>query len=879
MYRALTLTATFLTFLFFFGLISVRGQSSTDISDAQYERLRQALLKNEGRLSQRWQTSNFGNFTRCSSNPAVPHSDEKKHQGVDFGKIDDQRPLAGKPVFSPVSGKVLTAAAGEDCTTEKCLSTLAIYNAQANKTYIFLHMTGVERWREGNDVSVGAELGFVGRRGPSSGPHLHYEVRPGKQRRASLCVNATLNPYTSTFADGTTGPPSPGAQRTSWEFNSDNNREAWELHNFSAFSVHGGLLYIDPAGNDFWIESSNLAIDASVYKTVELRLASNARDGNGEIFFRTQAENSYHPDKSIPFTVKHCPPGSGCYGGASFYPYSIHMGGHQKWRGVITGIRIDPANDGVPGTNRDTVAFDFVRLAPTISAATIFEPPPAFGVSADVSPGAPAVNQPASVTTTVTNPSFPDEGLNVRVEVYDSEARQVFSRTFENQSFGAGETRIFSFSWTPAAAGTYRIKAGVWDGTSSEIFSDSLYSKSFHVVAAGGPSPPTSYAIRGRVTDASGNGVAGVDVVFFSFNVRPDDAFTDGAGNFVAQPAFAGVNYVVVPIKQGFYFSPRHLRFNDLRADQTANFVAYPSPSQVPNIMTEPDAQTAVSLESAVMMAGPFAPDSKRNLSADERNRIMLFAADLGAPQDKVFDITDLRVTGETTVDGRTVVFLPEIENFSKVPGQDSLTSIVVKLPEDIYVTGEAWLTFEYLGTTANRVKIKVAPASIRYFYSFEEGGPGTPGDGVTIDAGGGSIPQAFDLSVPLRLGGYAAEGLTVTSFLPPGTQTAPANFSFNIVSNREPGPCQASFGGGGGIVAGQTLWEGATGYYVNVPPSQLNSLVQAANSFNPGCNFTIDDLSIKKIYINLGNGSTVTILDALAISRGTNNFAGSKDL
>jgi hypothetical protein len=395
------------------------------------------------------------------------------------------------------------------------------------------------------------------------------------------------------------------------------------------------------------------------------------------------------------------------------------------------------------------------------------------------------------------------------------------------------------------------------------------------VITAGGPPPPSSYAIRGRVTDAGGNGLSGVDAVFFSYNVRADDAFTDGAGNYLAQPAYAGVNYVVIPIKQGYYFSPRYLRFNDLRADQTANFVVYPSPGQGPKMMTESDSQTAVTLEAAVMKGGPFPPDSTRNFSADERNRVMLFAPDVEAPQDGVFDSSDLQITGETTVDGQTIVFSPEVENFRKVPGQESLTCIVVKLPEDIYVSGEAWLTIKYLGALANRVKIKVAPASLRYFYSFEEGGPGIEGDGVVIDASGGSTPTAFDLTIPLHLGGYSSDGLTVTSFLPSNVP-AENSISFNIVSNRA-GPCRASFGSGGGFVVGQVTSNDSTGSFVNITPVQLNSMAQAANSFYPGCNFTVSDLSIGKIYIYSANNSAITSLDALAIGRGANNFAGTK--
>jgi hypothetical protein len=878
MYRVLALTLLFL--LAILGTVpttQTHAQTSDDISDAQYERLRQALLKGEGSLSQGWRVKRIGNQT-----PTCTTGDNaNRHPGVDYGRVDAQHPLLGKPVYSPVSGTVITARPGADCQTLSCLSTLAVYNQQANKTYIFLHMTGVEKWNPKdatkNKVSVGDVVGFVGQRGPATGPHIHYEVRAGRQISSAGCVTGTINPYTNTFADGPTGPPAPGPQQTSWEFNNDNDLEGWNLHNFSAYSVHGGLLFIDPSGADPWIESPPISVDAGVFRTVVVRMASNGRDGNGYIYFKRQGDVSYSEERKVFFSVNNCGPSSGCYGNAGFYEYSKDMyAAHSLWRGTITGIRIDPADNGVAGTNRDTIGFDYVRLLPVISTSAIFDPPQAFDVSADISPVTPVANQPATMTATVTNPSMPADGLNVRAEIYDSESQQIFSKTFENQSFDSGETRTFNYSWTPPSAGNYKVKTSVWNDTWSDTYSDSLYAKSFAVTAPSGPPPPTSYAIRGRITDTSGTGLSGVDVAFFSYNVTPDDAFTDGAGSYVAQPAYAGVNYVLIPVKQGYYFSPRYLRFNDLRADQTANFVAYSSPAQGPQIATEQDGQTAVSLESAVMMTGPFSSDSTRNFSADERNRIMLFVSGMGTPQDGMYDPSDLQLTGETTVDGETITFFPEVENFSRVPGQESLTSVVVKLPDDIYVTGEAWLTLKYLGATSNRVKIKVAPASLRYFYAFEEGGPGTPGDGVVINASGGQTTTGFDISRPLHLGGYAADGLTLTAFFPANTP-ALSGVSYGVVTNRDPGPCRVGFGASGGFTAGQVTAEGATGYFVNMTPSDISGMLRAANSFYPGCNFTADDLSIGIIYLYSGGSNPITVLDAMAVGRGANNFAGAK--
>jgi hypothetical protein len=56
----------------------------------------------------------------------------------------------------------------------------------------------------------------------------------------------------------------------------------------------------------------------------------------------------------------------------------------------------------------------------------------------------------------------PIASVIVDVEVYDSANRKVFQKYYEGQDFTAGQTRSYSTSWTPAAAGTYTVKIGVF---------------------------------------------------------------------------------------------------------------------------------------------------------------------------------------------------------------------------------------------------------------------------------------------------------------------------------------------------------------------------------------------------------------------------------
>src|SRR5437660_12707794 len=115
----------FLFFLIF--MISASVIKAQGISDAQYEQLRQALMKDKGHLSQGWDNVFSGNVTSCSDS-----SKESHHPGVDYGGEDI-------PVYSPISGTVINIRQGADCqdSTKKCLSLMAIYNAESDKTYIF----------------------------------------------------------------------------------------------------------------------------------------------------------------------------------------------------------------------------------------------------------------------------------------------------------------------------------------------------------------------------------------------------------------------------------------------------------------------------------------------------------------------------------------------------------------------------------------------------------------------------------------------------------------------------------------------------------------------------------------------------------------------
>ncbi len=151
-----------------------------------------------------------------------------------------------------------------------------------------------------------------------------------------------------------------GVTPVTWSFSTDGNREGWELFNWATWSVNSGKLFIDPAGADPYIRRSSLSIDARRYGYVIFSMASNALDSNGEIYFTTQADPSWNTAKRVPFTVQNCY----LCGNAGFVTYFVKMCNNRSWTGTITGIRIDPATNGQSNTNKDSVAWDYIKVSP-----------------------------------------------------------------------------------------------------------------------------------------------------------------------------------------------------------------------------------------------------------------------------------------------------------------------------------------------------------------------------------------------------------------------------------------------------------------------------------------------------------------------------------
>ena len=106
-----------------------------------------------------------------------------RHEGIDFVRG------YGAAVYSLTDGVITRITRGYNGS--RGLSTIAIYNAAANKTVVYLHSAPIDSLYVGQSIRRGQQIATEAWRGvsSSSGTHTHVEVREGKRTGAATSVN------------------------------------------------------------------------------------------------------------------------------------------------------------------------------------------------------------------------------------------------------------------------------------------------------------------------------------------------------------------------------------------------------------------------------------------------------------------------------------------------------------------------------------------------------------------------------------------------------------------------------------------------------------------------------------------------------------------
>ena len=228
----------------------------------------------------------------------------------------------------------------------------------------------------GDPVSVGELIGKSGGDlatgtcpGSSTEAHLHFQVDKGNA--ASLrdstprpyfpssgvdssdanFANARVNAADTNFTSGvTTYTYNPvvfvtGGYR--WTFDDNGNRELWQLVNAQSGGVANGFLWMDGWQNPYVQRagltncgrttscSSNIAVEADLYRHIRLQMSNDCSSNPLEIYFVVNGTaGAWNLDRRVQYDLTR---------GAVDLDVDMRLRAPGKWTGIITGLRIDPA--------------------------------------------------------------------------------------------------------------------------------------------------------------------------------------------------------------------------------------------------------------------------------------------------------------------------------------------------------------------------------------------------------------------------------------------------------------------------------------------------------------------------------------------------------
>ena len=143
-----------------------------------------------------------------------------------------------------------------------------------------------------------------------------------------------------------------------------------------------------------------------------------------------------------------------------FYLLNIAVGGSGSFTGAWDSSTTWP----------QTMNVDYIReyqpasgAIPTPPSATVaVNAPVTFTDTATASPGTVEANSPVTITETATDTGSATSGALIDCEIYNSSGTQVFQQDTTSQTFSAGQSRQYTYTWTPSSTGTYTVKVGVF---------------------------------------------------------------------------------------------------------------------------------------------------------------------------------------------------------------------------------------------------------------------------------------------------------------------------------------------------------------------------------------------------------------------------------
>jgi hypothetical protein len=245
----------------------------------------------------------------------------------------------------------------------------------------------------------------------------------------------------------------------------------------------------------------------------------------------------------------------------------------------------------------------------------------------------------------------------------------------------------------------------------SSIFFTAILTLVLCASSAPAQTPQPVGTISGQITDNSGNAIANATVTLVGDQTGTQVTHSDASGNY-SIGYYSNHSIRVTPNKPFYVFDPASVGFvssRPLSGDIPLSFKGTQTPFIVfsfPVLMTEENSLRALALDSVTQMRDPFPIITSHNFSSDQRTRITLFA--VGAELNQGESLSNVTAQAEDSL--HQTYNLP-VESVRRVPGQDWLSQVVVKLPDGISNAVEVWVTIKVRGSGSNKVLIKVKPS------------------------------------------------------------------------------------------------------------------------------------------------------------------------
>lgn len=122
-----------------------------------------------------------------------------------------------------------------------------------------------------------------------------------------------------------------------------------------------------------------------------------------------------------------------------------------------------------------------------------------------------------------------------------------------------------------------------------------------------------------------------------------------------------------------------------------------------PVLISKINSTRALAVESTSRLAEPFTPSAAVPFSQDNRTRVMLFATNLTLlPGETAASVT------ATAEDGNHIQYPMKVEYIGSVPGLSGVTSVIVRLDDNLGDVGDVLVGITLRGMTSNRVRIGI---------------------------------------------------------------------------------------------------------------------------------------------------------------------------